>query len=174
MKLKANGNGEFALHPAGVFPAVCVDVIDLGLVTEDVYGKMKTSPKLRIVWETEEMFVPGVRHTLSKRMTASLHPKSRLSQLLSGWRGRPVEPHEEIDMMDFIGVSASLYVEHTMGSGGEMVALIGMVLPATREVVPSGRYDPQAARRKIMERAGHQGGFSLPDCPLAISTNDPF
>ena len=90
LTLTQSAGGDFTPHPEGIFPAVCVDVIDLGPVTSTWEGQTKTANKLRIVFETEEVGNDHKRMTVSKSFTASLHPKAKLTEFLGKWRGKPV------------------------------------------------------------------------------------
>ncbi len=101
-------------HPEGIHPAVCVDVIDMGLLETEFQGQRRLVPKVRIVFETEQKTDEGANYTLSKTVTASLHPKARLAELLGKWRGRPIVPGETIDLSRLLGASATLVVSHQM------------------------------------------------------------
>ena len=96
LTLTQSSGGDFTPHPEGIFPAVCVDVIDLGPVTSTWEGQTKTANKLRIVFETEEVGNDHKRMTVSKSFTASLHPKAKLTEFLGKWRGKPVADGESI------------------------------------------------------------------------------
>lgn len=153
MQLKASSS-SFAPHPTGLYPAVCVDVIDLGMVLDDFQGKPKPSHKIRIVWETTEKKQDGTPYFLSRRYTASLHAKSRLTEMLSKWRGRPIQPDEVIDMENLIGANATLLIGESVSKDGRPLASIDAVTRPTRKLQPSGTYDPHEARRRIVEKTG--------------------
>jgi len=142
-------------HPEGIFAAVCVDVIDLGLRRVEYRGEEKVVPKLRIIFETDD----GETRWLSRSATASLHPKSRLAELLGKWRGKPFLPGEEFDTRNLIGASATLVVsQQARMDGTGMYANIDAISRPTRKVTPSGKYNPDEAREKIRladAKSGH-------------------
>ena len=144
-------NETKVLHPAGIFPAVCVDVIDLGVRREVYDGEERLVPKVRIVFETE---VPGgLTQELCRTFTASLNPKARLNEFLGKWRGKPYLPGDAIDLDKVQGVSATLVVSHQgRRDGNGLYAAIDAVSRQTKRVVPSGKYDKEAARARIREQ----------------------
>jgi hypothetical protein len=147
-------------HPEGVHNGVCVDVIDLGLVETDFQGEHRTVPKVRLVFETEALDEAGKRCTISKTFTASLHPKAKLAEFLTKWRGRPVVPGESIDLTKLLGVSCTLVTSHQQNLVGRTYGSIDAISKPSKKVTPSGQYDPAAMRRKIEEfkAGGNQGG----------------
>ncbi len=48
------GGGTFEPAPAGVHSAVCVDVVDLGIVEATYEGKTTKKHKIRVVWQIGE------------------------------------------------------------------------------------------------------------------------
>ena len=92
MVLQSKMGGDYVPHPEGIHPAVCLDVIDLGLREVEFQGQRKMVSKVRLVFETEQKLEDGRHCTITKNFTASLHPKARLAEFLGKWRGRPVLP----------------------------------------------------------------------------------
>jgi hypothetical protein len=158
MVLQAKQNGNHVPHPEGIYPAVCLDVIDLGLVEVEFQGQRRLVPKVRVVFESEEMREDGRRCTISKRFTASLHPKSNLAGFLGKWRGRPITPGESIDLGKLIGACCTLVVSHQQSQAGQTYAAIDAISKPTKRVVPSGEYDPVAARQRIEEARAREAG----------------
>lgn len=138
-------------HAEGIFPAVCVDVIDLGLVESEFQGQKRLVSKVRVVFETQERNDDGKNCTLSKTFTASLHPKAKLAEFLGKWRGRPVVPGESIDLAKLIGAGCTLVISHQQNMVGRTYASIDAVSKPTKRVAPSGHYDPALARQRIAE-----------------------
>jgi hypothetical protein len=121
----------FTPAPAGVHQAVCVDVIDLGMVESNFNGEKKVQHKLKIVWQLNETNEEaGRRFTTSKRYTASLHEKSSLRKDLQGWRGRPFTPEElrGFDLDNVLGANCQLNVVHAEREGS-MFANVEAVMP---------------------------------------------
>jgi hypothetical protein len=80
--------------PAGTWAAVCVDVVDLGMLKVSFGGKDKTQHKIRIVWQIAEVRPDNKPFDVSKRYTLSLHEKAGLRKDLESWRGRPFSQQE--------------------------------------------------------------------------------
>ena len=150
--------GDFTPHPEGIFPAVCVDVMDLGLMESSFQGVKKLVHKIKIVFESEAVNEKGVRCTVSRSVTASLAPKATLAILLSKWRGRPIGENEKIDLDKLIGAGCTLVVSHQKSAdGSKTYANIDAISKPTKKVVPSGTYDPAAARQRFAEWKAKQG-----------------
>lgn len=175
--LESRIGGDFKPHPEGIHPAVCVDVIDLGLVETEFQGQRRVVNKVRVVFESEQKTDEGKNCIITKTFTASLHAKAKLAEFLGKWRGRPVVPGESIDLAKLVGANCTLVISHQQNMVGTTYASIDAVSKPTKRLVASGYYDPAAARQRIAERkareqAGHggypqRGGHSpMPPRPL--------
>ena len=148
MILQCKESSEFKPHPEGIHPAVCVDVIDLGMVTTEFQGQTRIVNKVKLVFESEEKTEEGKNCTVSKNFTASLHAKAKLAEFLGKWRGRPVTPGETIDLAKLLGASCTLVISHQQNMSGKTYAAIDAVSKPTKRVAPSGEYDPAATRQR--------------------------
>src|SRR6516225_9424173 len=119
-------------HPEGIHPAVCLDVIDLGLVQVEFQGKREMKNKVKLVFETEAKGEDGKNCTVSKNFTASLHPKAKLTDFLGKWRGKPVMPGDAIDLDKVIGACCTLVISHQKSLVGRTYASIDAVSKPTR------------------------------------------
>jgi len=146
---KASGGGTFIPCPAGNQLAVCVDIVDHGLVKSDFYknddGTDKWQHKVSIVWESSELMANGRPFLINKKYTLSLGEKATLRHDLESWRGRPFTEDElsGFDVENVIGVSALLNIVHKSGSKGGTFANVASVSPLMRgmqKLVPSGDY----------------------------------
>ncbi len=164
LTLTCKESGDFKPHPEGIHPAVCVDVMDLGLVETDFQGVKKLVNKVKMVFETEMKTTDGSDSTVAKSFTASLHPKSNLSGFLSKWRGRPVAPGESIQLEKLIGACCTLVISHQKSLSGKTYASIDAVSKPTKKITPSGQYDPAAARKRYADWKAKQVA-----APLAYS-----
>jgi hypothetical protein len=151
LTLTCKDGGDFQPHPEGIHPAVCVDVMDLGLVETDFQGQRKMVNKVKLAFESEALTDDGKRCSVSKNFTASLHPKAKLADFIGKWRGRPVLPGETIDLAKLLGASCTLVISHQQNLSGKTYASIDAVSKPTRKVAPSGQYDPAAARQRYAE-----------------------
>jgi hypothetical protein len=149
--LESKAGGDFRPHVEGIHPAVCVDVIDLGLVETEFQGQRRLVNKVRLAFETEQRNEEGKNCVISKTFTASLHPKAKLAEFLGKWRGRPVVPGESIDLAKLIGACATLVISHQQNMVGRTYASIDAVSKPTKRLVASGGYDPALARQRIAE-----------------------
>ena len=147
---------EFIPAPAGVHRAVCVDLVDLGKKTVTYDGVEKTQPRLKLIWQIDELmpqeggsFEPR-RFIVWKNYTASLHPMALLRKDLESWRGRPFTTEElEEEGFDFeklIGVNCLLQVMHNNGTylgRSTTFANVTSVLPPSKvepPLLPDGHY----------------------------------
>ena len=142
---------EFIPHPEGIFSAVCVDVMDLGLVETEYQGQHRMKPKVKLVFESEAVTPDGKRCSVAKSVTASLGSKASLTSLLGKWRGRPVQPNETIELSKLIGACCTLVISHQTNLNGKIYASIDAISKPTKRVAPSGQYDPAAARQRYAE-----------------------
>lgn len=149
--LESKAGGDFKPHVEGIHPAVCIDVIDLGLVETEFQGQRRLVNKVRVFFETEQKNEEGRNCVITKTFTASLHPKAKLAEFLGKWRGRPVVPGESIDLAKLIGANCTLVISHQQNLVGRTYASIDAVSKPTKRVAPSGQYDPAAARQRIAE-----------------------
>ena len=149
--LESKAGGDFKPHVEGIHPAVCVDVIDLGLVETEFQGQKRIVNKVRVFFETEQRNEEGKNCVVSKTFTASLHPKAKLADFLGKWRGRPIVPGESIDLTKLVGANCTLVISHQKNMVGRTYASIDAVSKPTKRLVPSGAYDPVMARQRIAE-----------------------
>lgn len=157
MVLQCKDSGDFKPHPEGIHPAVCVDVMDLGLVETEFQGQKRMVNKVKLVFESEQKSEDGKNCTVTKNFTASLHPKAKLADFLGKWRGRPVVPGETIDLAKLLGACCTLVISHQQNMVGKTYASIDAVSKPTKKVTASGTYDPAAARQRFAEWKAKQG-----------------
>ena len=163
LTLTCKDSGDFKPHPEGIHPAVCLDVMDLGLVETEFQGQKKMVNKVKLTFESEAKTDDGKNCTVSKSFTASLHPKAKLSEFIGKWRGRPVVPGESVDLGKLIGACCTLVISHQKSMAGKTYASIDAVSKPTRKVTPSGTYDPAAARQRYADWKARQTGGQGPE-----------
>lgn len=167
LTLTCKDSGDFKPHPEGIHPAICVDVMDLGLVETDFQGQKKMVNKVKLTFESEATTEDGKRCTVSKNFTASLHPKAKLADFLGKWRGRPVAPGESIDLQKLIGANCTLVISHQKNLSGKTYASIDAVSKPTKRVAASGQYDPAAARQRYADWKAKQAAAPAAPAPVA-------
>jgi hypothetical protein len=130
---------NFTPAPEGVFPAVCVDVVDLGLKPSQ-YG---LKPRMKIVWEIEPTMENGKRFVIQKHYTPSLADKSILTKDLKSWRGRAFTAEElaGFDLEKVVGAPCQLVISHDE-KDGTIYANVMTILKAdqAKRLTPSGSY----------------------------------
>jgi hypothetical protein len=145
MPIIAKNTGTFIPAPEGLHPAVCVDVVDLGL-KDSPWGQKR---KVRIVWEIAERMKDGKPFIASKQYTLSLHDKSSLHKDLRSWRGQPftAEELEGFDLEKVLGVPCQILIVH-QEKDGSVYGNVQAVTKADRKHVlkPSGQYVRVLAR----------------------------
>ena len=158
MILQSKISADFKPHAEGIHPAVCVDVIDLGLMESEFQGLKRLVNKVRLVFETEQKNEEGKNCTLSKTFTASLNSKAKLAEFLGKWRGRPIVPGETVDLGKLLGACCTLVISHQQNLVGRTYASVDAVSKPTKRVAPSGQYDPALARQRIAEWKAREVG----------------
>lgn len=130
--VKANAS-TFEPAPEGMAAAVCIDVVDMGMVESNYGGEKKLQHKVRIVWALEHRMKNGKPYIAQKRYTASLHKKANLRKDLETWRGKKFTESEIIragfDLEILLGIGANLFIQHDVKEDGTTFANVMSVLP---------------------------------------------
>lgn len=167
---KEGGGGQFLIPPPDVYQAVCFNVWDLGLQTNNFNGvEGKPLHKVLIGWEIEEKIptgeYAGKRFCIYKKYTLSLNAKANLLKDLVSWRNKPFTDEEKagFDLERLVGVNCQISVIHNAGKNGNVYANISSILPIKRGTLPmkpeNGRTTPDWIK-KI------QGAAVEPDEPV--------
>lgn len=122
---------EYTVAPEGLWPAVCCDVVDLGIVQ----GAFGPQEKIEIRWQLEEVDEKtGRRFLIVQRYTPSLHEKSRLRPMLEAWRGKKFTAEEErqFDIEKLLGANCQLQIIHNVKDEGRVYANVQAVVPMPR------------------------------------------
>lgn len=122
---------HFEPAPPGLHRAVCVDVVDLGMVE----GKFGAKRKLKLVFQIEKRNKLKERFQARQSYTQSLMEGSNLRRDLKTWRGRDFTPEEikAFDVEKLLGVNCQLSLTHeTSKSTGRVYAKVTAVLPAQK------------------------------------------
>ena len=133
----AGGNGgdggDFQPAPAGTYRAVCVDVIDKGIVEVTYQNKTKRQHKVSVAWLIDEKRDDGKYYLVFKRYTLSLNEKATLRKDLESWRGKPFTRDEEMgfDVETVLGANCLLNVQHAT-KGDRTYANVVSVMPLMR------------------------------------------
>lgn len=128
---KASGDsGTFQPAPAGTYRAVCVDVVDLGVLDVTWQGQTKRQHKINVAFMIDEWREDGKPFMVFKRYTLSLSEKSTLRKDLEAWRGKKFTRDEEMgfDVEAVVGKSCILGVAQ-VEKGGTTYANISSIAP---------------------------------------------
>lgn len=129
--------GEFVNAPPGTYAAICVDVVDLGMIETNYAGEVKSQHKIRLVWQLDENQPNGKPFMISKRYTLSLHEKAALRKDLESWRGRPFTDQERagFDVEVLLAAPALLNVLHN-SNGGKTYANVAGIMKLPKSMFP--------------------------------------
>ena len=119
LTVSEGATGTYTPPEAGTFTARCIGLIDLGTQASTFEGETKHAHKLLVQFELtdpDNRRDDGSAHIVSKRFTASLHPKAALRGFLEAWRGRPFTPQE----LAGFHLKALLGLALTLGSVGAL------------------------------------------------------
>ena len=122
---------HFEVAPPGLHQAVCVDVIDLGMVD----GKFGPKRKLKLVFQLKSKNKVGERFQARASYTQSLFEGSNLRRDLESWRGRAFtdEERKAFDVERLIGKNCQLSLKHGISrSTGRTYGQITVILPPVK------------------------------------------
>lgn len=157
MAIVASKGSSFTPCPGGTFCALCVDVVDLGMVKSTYSGKIKNQHKVNIVWQIEETRDDGKPFMPRKRYTLSLHEKASLRKDLESWRGRPFSDDElsGFDLEALIGVPCMISVVQA-AVAGQIYANVTAIMKSPKGLTPPAA-DPSYVRVQDRPRDGDAG-----------------
>lgn len=144
----SGGGGDFKLVPAGMHPAICDMMVDLGLqenksplygdsIKHQVYIRWQI-PSERLEYEKDGQMIEGPM-TIGSYYTLSLHEKANLRKHLQGWRGKEFsdEEAEKFDISAVLGKPCTLNVIHKKKNDGSIRAYVDSVGPPMKGVPPA-------------------------------------
>src|SRR5690242_4836503 len=109
----ATESKSFTPAPEGTHQAVCVDVIDKGMLPNK-FKEGTLQHKIDVAWQINELRDDGKRYLVYKRYTLSLNEKANLRKDLESWRGKGFTRDEEMgfDVEKLIGANCLINVTH--------------------------------------------------------------
>lgn len=133
---------KFTPHPEGQFPAVCVDVVNLGDRVEQFLDKPKRLvPKVALVFQTGEINADtNELHQVSVEFTISMGEKANLRKFLEQWRGKKYTEEQAeagVPIHKLEGHPALITVEHKVSKQNRRYAVINGIVP-----LPKGLLKP--------------------------------
>lgn len=142
---------EFSRAPEGLHQAVCIDVVDIGIVTHPEFG---SKHQVEIRWHLEAVDeASGLQHMVMKRYNLSMNEKATLRLHLEAWRGRKFTTEElkGFDLEKLIGVNCQIQVVHKLATDGRTWANVMAIVPLGKGMTamrPSDTYVRVCDREK--------------------------
>jgi hypothetical protein len=132
---------KFTPHPEGAFPAILLDIHDVGMVYNKAWDKNEHKADFYFFCGEYKEGKDGERFPLlvRDRYTLSLGEKSRLRKFLESWRGKKLTPDElkKLDLETLLGKPALLQITHNV-SGDNTYANITSIM-----ALPKGMTAPE-------------------------------
>lgn len=122
---------KFSPCPEGLHPAVCVDVVDMG-VQQTPWGDKH---KVCLVFQISELDEDtGKPFEVRGYYTLSLSEKANLRKHLETWRGRKFTETElqGFDVETVLGANCQLQVIHNITDDGKVYSNIQAIVPAAK------------------------------------------
>lgn len=128
--------------PEGLYPAVCVDVVDDGEVDTGFGPQHKITLVFEIDLENPEF---EDRYRVYQRYTLSMHQKANLRKAIDGWRGKKFTDDQayDFDIETLVGKNAQIQVIHNITEDGRVFANVAAIVPPQKGVAamrPSATY----------------------------------
>jgi hypothetical protein len=179
MPFVVKAGGDFTPAPEGTWPAVCVDVVDKGIVQSAMY-KPRHMCQLRWILEAEPPMEDGRPHMAVASFGATLGEKSKLRPFLEAWRGKRFTEDElrGFDVENILGAPCLLQIIHNKYQG-KTYANVTSIMPLPKGMkkleVPAD-YVRQHIRDERAKLEATPDGEAQPDFNQeAISDDDiPF
>lgn len=157
---------DFTPAPAGVHQAVCVDVIDKGIVEMPGFngGPAKKKHMISVAWQINETRDDGKRYVIYRRYALTLNEKAALRKDLESWRGKPFTREEEMgfDVESVIGANCLLNVQHKP-SGDKTYANVVSIMPLVKgmpKLAADGYVrETEQAQQTATDGNGHAADF---------------
>lgn len=145
--------------PEGLHQAVCVDVVDLGVLETQWGDKHKVEVRWQIDLDNPRT---GKRFEVRKRYTLSLHEKAQLRKDLECWRGRKFSEEElkGFDLEKLLTVNCQVQVIHNISDEGKVYDNVQALVPHNSKLpkIAALEYTRQQDRPKAHGNGAAQDG----------------
>lgn len=172
LQVEYSESGNFVLAPAGMFQAVCCEVVDLGHSSKTYNNQQTGQPETRNVHEIQYYFQlnkvapdTGKRYEVrSKPMNLNLSDKATLRDFLRQWRGHDLTDQEKLPPgvdVELVGRNAMVNVIHVQFNGKTYanIASITPLMDGMPEIQPLNYESKQA---KVDAKAGNNASTAFP------------
>jgi hypothetical protein len=173
MAILAKAGGNYIPAPAGTHAAVCVDVIDLGVIEVTYMNKTHRQHKIVIAWQIDENLDDGKPFLVRRRYTCSLHEKATLRRDLESWRGQGFTDKElqSFDLEALIGTPCLLNIIHETRNGSIFANVAGVMKLPRGMTAPVPRDYTRVCDRPPAQRDAADNGLEATD--EDVSFNGP-
>ena len=122
---------KYSVADEGLHEAVCVDVIDLGIL-ESAFGP---AHKVELRFVVDQQDDEGKAILVTARYRASLHEKAKLRQHLELWRGRKftVDELKRFDLEAVLHKPCQLQIVHNITDDGSVWANVAAIITANKK-----------------------------------------
>jgi hypothetical protein len=141
MPIYARAGTNFTAAPAGTHAAVCVDVIDHGILEVTYKNETRRQHKVSLVWQIDVAMADGKPFLVRRRYTCSLNEKSALRKDLESWRGRAFTKTEsdEFDLETLLNVGCFLNIVHRESPNGTFANVASIMRLPKNMTAPTPR-----------------------------------
>jgi hypothetical protein len=171
---KASSDGQTVQPaPEGTHQAVCVDVVDKGLLETTWQGVKKQQHKIDVAWQIGENRDDGKPFLVFKRYTLSLGEKANLRKDLESWRGKKFTREEEagFDVEKLVGANCLLNILHNV-SGDRTYANVQAVAPLIKGMAKIAAREYVRVQDRPADSNGHGKANGHSDEPPPYTDED--
>jgi hypothetical protein len=174
MSILATAKGTYTPAPEGVHQAVCVDVIDQGIVHSEKFNS--SAHKIDIVFQINQVNPEtNKRFLIRQRATLSLSAKATLRTFLEAWRGKNFTKEDlenGFDVEKLIGANAQLQIVHN-GDWANIKAI--MSLPSGMPKIEALNYTRDTNKPTTINQPAKQAEMTSANSEIPVSDDDcPF
>jgi hypothetical protein len=130
---------------AGVYPARCIQVVELGTHDNTYQGETKKRKELMIVWEISgELMQDGRPFVVSWRGTNTLNEKGQLYKMLISWRGAPFTDSQlqKFELKNILDACCMINISKETSKAGKIFNKVITVMPLPKGMKCDERQNP--------------------------------
>lgn len=168
----AGDSKTYTPAPDGTHQAVCVDVIDLGMIAGSYQGKPNVRHKIDVAWQIPELRDDGKRYVVYKRYTLSLGDKATLRHDLESWRGKPFTDEQlaGFDVETLKGANCLINIAHVTRND-KTYANVVSVMPLIKGMA---KIAGEGYERRTPTQAQEEQAPPVDESPVTDDDSIPF
>lgn len=119
MPIKAKPTNNTPSIEPGMYPARCFEVIHLGTVYSEKWGKFRDEVRIGFELPTEMVVFDEAKgeqpRSISKKYTLSMYEKANLRMDIESWLGKslPDDQADDFDILDLVGQTCMINIVHS-------------------------------------------------------------